>query len=69
MRLTIVAGLLAGVSLAFQSAHAAHTKAIVTHAPVAVRAVSAPWYIATNASHSEDLPKAGPLRKTDAVNS
>jgi hypothetical protein len=50
MRLTILAGLIVGVSLAFQSAHAAHTKATVGHVPGAVRAhASAPWYTAMDA--------------------
>jgi hypothetical protein len=56
MRLTILAGLIVGVSLAFQSAHAVHARVIVGHAPVAVRTiVSAPWYVAMNAGRSVDV--------------
>ena len=52
MRLTILAGLIMGVSLAFQSAHAVHTKAIVGHVAGADRIhASAPWYTAMNAGH------------------
>ena len=53
MRLTIIAGLMVGVSLAFQSAHAVHLKATVRPAPSAASVhVSAPWYIAMNAGRS-----------------
>jgi hypothetical protein len=44
MRMTILAGLSVGVSPAFQSAHAVHTRAIVGHVAGADRAhASAPW--------------------------
>lgn len=52
MRLTILAGLIVGVSLAFQSAHAVHTRAIVAHGPSVYSAhASAPWYTAMDAGH------------------
>ena len=42
-----------GVSLAIQSAHAVHFKAIVRQAPSASSVqVSAPWYLARNAGRS-----------------
>lgn len=42
-----------GVSLAIQSAHAVHFKAIVRQAPSASSVqVSAPWYLARNAERS-----------------
>jgi hypothetical protein len=40
MRLTILAGLIVGVSLAFQSAHAVHARAIVVHAMSADRVLA-----------------------------
>ena len=50
MRLTILAGLIVGVSLAFQSAHAVHTSVIVVHEPSVESAhASAPWYTAMDA--------------------
>jgi hypothetical protein len=53
MRLTIIAGLMVGVSLAIQSAHAVHLKASASQAAAAVSVhVSAPWYIAMNSGHS-----------------
>ncbi len=53
MRLTIIAGLMVGVSLAIQSAHTVHFKAIVRQAPSASSVqVSAPWYLAMNAGRS-----------------
>jgi hypothetical protein len=53
MRLTIIAGLMVGVSLAIQSAHAVHPKATVRQAPSAASAyISAPWYLAMNAGRS-----------------
>lgn len=53
MRLTIVAGLIVGVSLAFQSAHAVHTSVIVVHGSSVVRApASAPWYVAMDVGPS-----------------
>jgi hypothetical protein len=58
MRLTIVAGLIMGVSLAVQSAVDSHQRAKAVHATSAVRAHErevAPWYIAMNPS-SDDLP-------------
>jgi hypothetical protein len=54
MRLTIVAGLIMGMSLAVQAALGAHAKTKVGNAASAVRAhvrVVAPWYIATNDGH------------------
>jgi hypothetical protein len=52
MRLTILAGLIVGVSLAFQSAAAVHAKAIVAHVAGADRAhASAPWCTAMDAGH------------------
>ncbi len=51
MRLTIVAGLIMGLSLAVQSMLGAHARAKVGDAASAVRAhvrVVAPWYIAAN---------------------
>ncbi len=52
MRLTIVAGLIVGVSLGFQSMQAVRSEAKVTHAVSAVRVqVSAPRHIAMNARH------------------
>jgi hypothetical protein len=56
MRLTILAGLIVGVSVAFQSAHAVHARVIVVHGPsVESVHVSAPWYVAMNAVHSADV--------------
>jgi len=55
MRLTIVAGLIMGMSLAMQAALGAHARAKVAHAASAVRAhvrVVAPWYIAMNDGRS-----------------
>ena len=50
MRLTIIAGLMVGVSLAIQSAHTVHLKATVRQAPsAAIVQVSAPRYFAMNA--------------------
>jgi hypothetical protein len=52
MRMTILAGLIVGVSPAFQSAHAVHARAIVGHIAGADRAhASAPWYTAMDAGH------------------
>ena len=51
MRLTIVAGLIMGMSLAVQSTLAARAKAKVGNAASGVRTharVVAPWYIAMN---------------------
>ena len=51
MRLTIVAGLIMGLSLAVQSMLGAHARAKVGQAASAVRVhvrVIAPWYIAMN---------------------
>jgi len=51
MRLTILAGLLMGLSLAVQATLGAHARTIVGHAAKAVGArekVVAPWYIASN---------------------
>ena len=56
MRLTIVAGLIMGLSLAVQSMLGANARAKVGDAASAVRAhvrVVAPWYIATNDVHLE----------------
>ncbi len=49
MRLTIIAGLIMGLSMAVQSALSAHARAKVGHAVKAVGVhakVIAPWYIA-----------------------
>jgi hypothetical protein len=52
MRLTIVAGLIMGVSLAVQSALGAQVRAKVGRAASAGRVHEiAPWYIAKNAGH------------------
>ena len=51
MRLTIIAGLILGTSLAVQSILAAHATAKLSRPPNAVGAhvrVVAPWYIAAN---------------------
>jgi hypothetical protein len=56
MRLTILAGLIVGVSLAFQSAHAVHAKVIVVHGPSVESAhASAPWYVAMYAGHGAQI--------------
>ena len=55
MRLTIVAGLIMGLSLAVQSMLGAHAKAKIGDAASAVRShahVVAPWYIAMDDSNS-----------------
>jgi hypothetical protein len=53
MRLTIIAGLMVGVSLAIQSAHAVRIKGAVNQAPSAAGIhASAPWYFATDAGRS-----------------
>jgi hypothetical protein len=53
MRLIIVAGLLVGASLAFQSAHNAHASGKVSRATSADRVpASLPWYIATKVGNS-----------------
>jgi hypothetical protein len=62
MRLTIVAGLIMGVSLAVHSALGAHAKAKVDHPARAVRAPVrevVPWYIAGN-----DCPRDGRIPRT-----
>ena len=52
MRLTLLAGLIVRGSLAFQSAHAVHAKAVVGHVAGADRThASAPWYTARDAGH------------------
>lgn len=56
MRLTIIAGLMVGVSLAIQSAHAVHFKATVKQAPSAASVhVSAPSYVAMNGGRGPDM--------------
>jgi hypothetical protein len=51
MRLTIIAGLIVGLSLAIESTMGAHLRASATHAAnIRPAHVSAPWYIATNQS-------------------
>jgi len=51
MRLTIIAGLIMGASLAFLSAFDAHARDIAAHAANNRPAhVSAPWYTATDRS-------------------
>ena len=55
MRMTIVAGLILGASLAVQSMLGAHARAKAGDAAGAVRSharVVAPWYIAENDSNS-----------------
>ena len=55
MRLTIIAGLILGTSLAIQSMLGAHARAKVGHAASAVRVhgrVVAPWYVAMSDSNS-----------------
>jgi uncharacterized membrane protein YdcZ (DUF606 family) len=55
MRLTIIAGLMVGISLAIQSAHNAQARARVGQAASTVRVhVSAPWYTVINAGHNAD---------------
>jgi len=57
MRLTIIAGLMVGVSLAIQSAHAMHLKATVRQPPSAASVhLSAPWYLTMNAGRSTAKP-------------
>jgi hypothetical protein len=57
MRLTILAGLMVGVSLAIQSAHLSHLKAKVSQpSGVVIVHVIAPWYMAMN---PEQSPFAG----------
>jgi hypothetical protein len=51
MRISILAGLILGTSLAIQSMVVAHARAKVVHAASAVREhvrVVAPWYVAVN---------------------
>ncbi len=59
MRLTIIAGLILGVSLAVQSILGAHARAKVGQAASAARVhgrVVAPWYVAESDWHvGEDL--------------
>ena len=60
MRLTILAGLLMGLSMAVQSALSAHARTMLDHSVKAVGAHTktvAPWYIATN--HSERVNQRG----------
>ena len=55
MRLTIIAGLIMGLSLAVQSMLGAHARAKVGQAASAVRVherAIAPWYIAINGGRS-----------------
>jgi len=55
MRLTVVAGLIFGLSMAIQSLVGAHARAKAGHAANAVRVhvkEVAPWYIADNAGRS-----------------
>jgi hypothetical protein len=55
MRLTIVAGLILGLSMAIQSLVGAHSRAKAGHAANAVRVhvkEVAPWYIAQNDGRS-----------------
>jgi len=55
MRLTIIAGLIVGASLAIQSMLGAHARTKVGEAASAVRFhghVVAPWYVAMNGRHS-----------------
>jgi hypothetical protein len=56
MRLTIIAGLILGASLAIQSMMGAHARAKVGQAASAVRVhgrVVAPWYVAGNDARSD----------------
>lgn len=55
MRLTVVAGLIFGLSMAIQSLVGAHARAKAGHAANAIRVhvkEVAPWYIADNAGRS-----------------
>ena len=57
MRLTILAGLILGLSLAFQSMLTAHTRSKINRAAGAVRVHQvAPWYVA-----KEIVPGTRPL--------
>ena len=70
MRVTIVAGLIVGLSLGIQSGDGAHAKAGVDPAASAARVhVSAPWFIAMNAGRSARTrcTLAGYLRETDLI--
>src|SRR5579862_5747373 len=70
MRLAIVAGLIAGASLAVQSTLAAHVKAKAAHAAKAGRPTAhevAPWYIAMTADQTVltapvETSSAGPTK-------
>jgi len=58
MRLTILAGLIMGLSLAIHSVLVAHAK--VGHAVNAVRVPAkevAPWYVAMDDAQEKDAPK------------
>ena len=69
-RVTIVAGLIVGLSLGIQSADGAHAKAGVDPAASGARVhVSAPWFIAMNAGYSARTlgTLAGYLRETDLI--
>lgn len=60
MRVTIVAGLIVGLSMAIQSAHRAHAKANLGHAASAVGVhvrVVAPWYIADEVQAERRAPR------------
>ncbi len=60
MRLTIIAGLIMGASLAVQSMLGAHARAKVGQAASAVRVhgrVVAPWYVAVSDSNSRRRSK------------
>ena len=63
MRLIIVAGLLVGASLAFQSSHNAHASGKVSRAKSAEGIpASLPWYIAMNTGNgtaSNAAPRIG----------
>jgi hypothetical protein len=79
MRLTIVAGLIMGMSLAIQATLAARAKAKVGNAASGVRTharVVAPWYIAMNdrngarqLSSNRGNPAAAALRNDDGTRS
>lgn len=71
MRLTIIAGVILGTSLAVHSAVSAHARAKALHAATAVRAhvkEIAPWYLALNDHSLRSLrPRPVPLPSRERV--
>lgn len=69
MRLTILAGLITGTSLAIQVALSAHTRPKVPPPNSAIRMRTvAPWYIASNAPLSYRCIGEGTIRKGEGKN-